>query len=560
MTLTSNPTNTRLKYIWDKQKPQPHPVAMIDLLTALGERLGIDWIDPVEDAARRADPRLHEALKLWRSGSDAQVDVPLMNAVMAAIVEIPAFKKPHPIDGLMQWFAKEMDIAYRAATAPPSKTGHSEGYRRYRQLVETLEDPTLIEWFEKRKPNLTKMGPDELFEAVEKFEEDRVPEVVYKFKDGSTIVKLATRTQIQAEGGRLDNCLREGSSFTDNYCRLAAEGKSEFFSLRDKYGDSVLSIQWSSGEKGPEQVYGQDNREPDADEAEKVEEWVSSKGGSYKPKPFSRLRGAVLEIAQFLAEECPEEDDEYIESYAMEWNDGFSVDEAKTWVAVVGCYGYGRAKVIEDAGLDPEEWSKLSDSIHEYIDHGYTKDADEILPIGLLASTLKSSDRGPRPSLSAPEGQERLPFGESVFEQRALPPPPPVQFEDFRPDEDEAMWLAEAQSWIDAGWDDKDDWDDLIVWWQNWFSPEDAWIFTHDMAEYARQNGNRSGLGIPVETAVELRDMGISATNVEDALYLTPATVNIHDIDAIVQAVEATRLKNNRRRRRTSRRRPPLRR
>jgi len=163
---------------------------------------------------------------------------------------------------------------------------------------------------------------------------------------------------------------------------------------------------------------------------------------------------------------------------------------------------------------------------------------------------LSEKQREPRPGPRVPEGQGRLPFEERVFEQTPEPEPDPVAFpRNFRPNDDEKLWLTLAKNWIDSGWDDKDYWDEAVTWWANWFTPEEAMVFAQEMSEYASQNGNREGVGIPIAMAIELRDMGISAQDLVDAVRTTPTVINIKSIDSIVKAVEGSRLKNNRRRR-----------
>lgn len=578
MTITPNPTDARLKFVWDKQKPRVEPLVMMDVIAAVADRVApvtssrqaATWADRIEDAGRKADPRFLETFHRWRHsqtgnsvpGDAGWVDAPFVDAVVALVTEMPEFKKASPIDGLIPWFAKEMNRLFllsKDVNAPEYPAYYDAKYTRLSQALG--EDPVLVEWVEKKKPNLSKLKAEELLDEVEAFEQDREPEVVYEFKDGSKIVKLATRTQIQNEGDALDNCLQKGSSYTENYCRLAESGKSAFYSLRDKDGESILSIQWSPGEKTPEQVYGKDNREPDEDEAEKVEEWVSSRGGTYKPKRFSRLSGSTLEIAEYIDSKNEGDEDEDIEHYANMWNEKFSADDAKRWIDLFGTHGYEAAGVVYDADVSPEEFEQLPEPVRTYIWEGNTREVDKLVLMGLLASRMESSGRGERPGPRVPEGQKRLPFEERFFERKPEPEPEPITFPRyFVANDEEKRQLSEAQSWIDAGWDDKDDFDDVILWWSNWFSPEDAFFFVKDLADYDKQNTNRYSSGMPIETAIALRDMGIDAWDVADATHHVQTIINIKDIDSIVKAVEESRawLKANKRRR-TSRR-PPRRR
>lgn len=576
MTITPNPTDARLKFVWDKQKPKIEPLVMMDVIAAVADRVAPvtssrqtgTWTDRIEDAGRKADPRFVETFHRWRHsqtgnsvpGEIGWVDAPFVDAVVALVTEMPEFKKASPIDGLIPWFAKEMNRLFllsKDPNAPQYPAYYDAKYARVQQALG--EDEVVVEWFEKKKPNLSKLDAEGLLDAVEAFEQDRSPEVVYEWKDGYKIVKLVTRTQIQKEGDALDNCLQKGSSYTEGYCKLAESGKSAFYSLRDPSGESVLSIQWSPGEKTPEQVYGANNEEPSEQEAERVEEWVSSLGGTYKPKRFADLSGSALRLAEYIDQECGgNDDDESIESMAVDWDNDFSESDAKKWIDYVGCYGRDEANLYSGAGLDPVEVEELPNSVREYISNGYTKDADELLLMGLLAGMMHKTEREPRPvppGARVPEGQARL-FGPEVFEQKPpREPPVPTWPRGFKPSSEDAMYLAWAKAWIDAGWDDKDDFDDAVHWWANWFSPEEAWIFQHDLAEYDRRNTNRVSYGVTLPTAIALRDRGIDALDVLDALGRAHSIVNINDIDAIAAAVEKSRewLKANKRRR-TSRR------
>jgi len=117
--------------------------------------------------------------------------------------------------------------------------------------------------------------------------------------------------------------------------------------------------------------------------------------------------------------------------------------------------------------------------------------------------------------------------------------------------------LAEAAQWTDFGWDDRDDFDDAVLWWKNWFSPEEAWIFWREMADYDNiRTGKRFSNGLPIHVAIELRNRGIDALDVRDAAKHAPDAFNVHSADDVARAVEESRawLKANKRGR-TSRRR-----
>lgn len=559
MTLTANPTGPRLKFVWTKQKPQAQPYVMMDVIAAVADRVAPtlssrqeSWADRLSDAGSKADPRFAEVFDRWRHGDEEYVDQPFVDAVVALAAELPEFKKASPIDGLIPWFAKEMN-RLRALQNDPNAEQYPAYYgAKYARLQQVLAgDPVIIEWFEKKKPNLSKLGAEELLDAVEAFDQDRKPEVVYEWDDGYKIVKLATRTQLQSEGEALNNCLKKGSSYTENYCKLAETGKSEFFSLRDPDDSSAISIQWTPGEDTPEQVYGADNKEPTEKEAKRIEEWAKSRGGTYARK-FGNLSGSALRLAEYIDRTC-NEDDESIEHYALSWDERFSEDDAEKWMDYLGCYAYDEAGIYSDAGLGVDDVKHLPDVVTDYIRNGYTWDVGEILLAGLLAGLMNDRGREPRPGPRVPEGQRRLPFEERVFERKPPPEPPkPVWPKPFKPEGDEARLLAEAKRWIDFGWDNKDDFDDVVVWWMNWFSPEEAWIFQHDMAEYDRvTNGMRSSYGLPLPVAIELRSRGIDALDVLDATQRESGKINIRDADDVARAVERSRewMKTNKRRR-----------
>lgn len=562
--ITSNPTGPRLNFVWTKQKPQVDPVVMMDVISAVADRVAPiessrenTWADRIE-AAAQADPKFADAFARWRHNDNTRVDVPFVDAVVALVAEMPEFKRTSPVDGLIQWFAKEMNRLHALQNDLKAEQYPAYYAAKYARLQQALaEDPIVIEWFEKKKPNLSKLGAEELLDAVESFDQDRKPEVVYEWDDGYKIVKLATRTQLQSEGEALNNCLKKGSSYTENYCKLAETGKSEFFSLRDPDDESVLSIQWTPGEKTPEQVYGANNEEPSEKEAERIEEWAKSRGGTYKPKRFADLSGSALRLAEYIDRAC-NEDDESIESYALNWDERFSEDDAEKWIDYLGCYAYEEAGIYSDAGLDVDEVKRLPDAVTDYIQNGYTRDVGEILLAGLLAGLMNDRGREPRPGPRVPEGQKRLPFEERVFERKPPPEPPkPTWPKPFKPAGDEARLLAEAKHWIDFGWDDKDDFDDVVIWWMNWFSPEEAWIFQHNMAEYDKvANGMRVSYGLPLPVAIELRSRGIDALDVLDATQRESGKINIRDADDVARAVEKSREWMNANKRRRSSRRP----
>jgi hypothetical protein len=547
--LTQNPTNARLKYVWEKQKPKLEPVTMMDVIVAVAERVDPSggWIDKIEAAASRADAKLAQAIGRWRHNDESVVDSDFVTAVLVAINELPEFRKTSPVDGLVPWFAKELDRLQRLTKDPNApEYGYVYGnvYKRLRQTFG--EDKALVEWFEKKRPNLTKLDANELMDAVEAYEEDREPEVVYKFKDGWKIVKLATRRQIQDAGEELRNCLRAGSSHTDNYCRQAETGKSEFFALRNKTDKTIVTIQWSPGEKTPEQVYAADNEEPELEEKRRVSEWATSRGGVYKADRFN-LRGSALEIAEFMAEHpsCSL-DDEEIESMALSWDEVLSVRDTEKWINALGCYSADAAKVIDDAGLDPEEFNREPKYIQEYILEGNTKDAERLLKAGLLAADMYEAKREPRPERRVPEGQERLPF--ISFEQKFKETVPEVEVPKSLKLPKGDHTLLEALDWYESGWETHD-FDEALAWWKAWFTPAEAVVFVN-LSDYERTRlGLRSSSGIPLSMAKKLRERGIDAWDVADALEVVPERVDTRDLDAIVAAVEAAKLKPNRRRR-----------
>jgi hypothetical protein len=565
MMLTANPTGPRLKFVWDKQKPQVEPRVMMDVIGAVAARVAPikssqhTWADRLSAAGSSADPRFAEVFDRWRHGDEEYVDQSFVDAVVALVAEMPEFKKASPIDGLIPWFAKEMNRLFLLQKDPNAKEYPSYYAAKYNRLQTALSaDPIIIEWFEKKRPNLSKLDAEELLDAVEAFDQDRKPEIVYEWKDGWKIVKLATRTQIQKEGEALNNCLKKGSSYTDNYCKLAESGKSEFFSLRNPNGESVISIQWSPGQKTPEQVYAEGNEEPSEQDGKRISEWAESRGGSYRPARFASLTGSTRRLAEYIDQHCSE-DDESIEHYARWWDEKFSVGDAERWIDALGCSSYEEAGIFDGAGVEPEEVWRLPQAVREYVWNGYTKDVDDLILAGVLAALMRDTSRKPRPEPHIPAGQERLPFDESVFVRKPPPAPPDPQWpRGFKVDDEiERRLLAEAKWWMDYGWDDKDDFDDVIAWWKNWFSPEEAWIFQEDMAEYDKiANGVRSSYGLPMPVAIELRDRGIDALDVLDATRQVSEKINIRDADDVQRAVEKSRewMKANKRRRSSRRR------
>jgi hypothetical protein len=302
-------------------------------------------------------------------------------------------------------------------------------------------------------------------------------------------------------------------------------------------------------------VYGENNREPSEGEAKRITQWAKSRGGIY-PARFANLSDSERRLAEYIDRECGGYDDEEIEYYAQAW-DNFGGD-AEEWIDYLGCAAYQEADVFSDAGLDIDEVKRLPEPVRDYVmnNPAYTSEVRELLRIGLLATAMFDKGRGPRPGPRVPEGQRRLPFEERVFE-RTPPPRPPEPKWPRGFDSDDYWSLAEAKQWVDFGWDDKDDFDDAVEWWSNWFSPEEAWIFQNDMAQYDKiANGVRSSYGLPLPVAIELRDRGIDALDVQDATRRVLGRINIRDADSVAQAVEQSRSRvEANKRRRSSRRR-----
>jgi len=423
--LTANPTNSRLKYVWEKQKPQVHPEVMMDLISAVAERImppvessrQETWSSRIEVAAKKADPKFAATFIAWKwrdtpinaapydivnaVGDAGKVDVPFVDAVLAMVVEMPEFRKSASIDGLVQWFAKEMNRLFllsKAVNAPEYPAYYDAKYARLQQVLG--EDPVLVEWVEKKKPSLSKLDVDDLFKGITAFEEDREPEVVYPPEgkktrgwDGWEVVQLKTKTQIQAVGEKLDNCLQKGSSYTDKYCEMAKSGKSAFYALRED-GEPVLSIQWSPDQKDPEQVLGSDNSEPEGDAEERINEWIKSRGG--KHRRWSRLSASARELAELIESEGLYEDDEAIASYATDWDDAFSLGDAKDWIRMVGVWHLDLARAMSDEKLDPEEFKKLPEEVREYLFEDFESldedDVKEAVLLGLLAGEMEGRE------------------------------------------------------------------------------------------------------------------------------------------------------------------------
>ena len=651
--LTANPTNSRLKYVWDKQKPQIHPEVMLGLIEAVAERImpgrtptttPPSWASRIETAAKTADRKFAATFIKWEwrdhpvhsapysviesvSGA-GEVDVPFVDAVLAMTVEMPEFRKAAPIDGLIPWFAKTLNDIYasghlrkRDEWDPDDNDEYvneeedeswrvdAPGFRKmYARVLGTLaSDPSIIEWFEKKKPSLSKLDVDDLFKGIAAFEEDREPEVVYPPEgkktrgwDGWEVVQLKTKTQIQSVGEELDNCMKKGSSYTEGFCEAAKTGKSAFYALRED-GKPVLSIQWSPGQTDPEQVYGPNNSEPEGDAEEKVSEWIESRGG--KRRRWSRLSASAREIAEYIEQHGHAEDDDAIESYASDWDDAFSVSEAKAWLDMVGAYSLDMARAMNDAKLDPEEFKKLPEEVREYLFDDFDSldedDVKEAVLLGLLAGEMEGRE-GNRESNKPKErkGPARDEEGSRIQTEFSRD----LQFYgEFPPEErhvgahlfgyDDASvaererreeeanteiaktipwgrgksrkghWsrktspvsplIIEAKRWYEAGWTDRDYFDDAAEWWAHWFSPEDAAIYFFDLAGITP-----SERGVEVEAADELRERGITAQDVLDASRdIAPKGVSGKDAEPIIRAVEKYRLTANKRRRIS--RRPP---
>lgn len=579
MTISQNPANTRLKYIWQKQKPQVHPLVMIDLLSAVANRLGItEWADRVEGAAHKADREFEQAFAKWRHGNTSEVDAPFVDAAVAISIEMPEFKKTSPVDGLIQWFARQLNGLLTQMADPESHDFPHVYKREYDKVLDLLRaDPVLVEWFTKKKPNLLKLDTDDVFEEVRKFEEDREPEVVYEGKDkawaGWDVVKLMTKTQIQHVGEVLDNCMKEGSSYTEGYCEQARTGKSQFFALRQD-GEPILSVQWSPGLKEPEQVLGHENDEPEDEANEKIDEWIESRGGTRRR--WSELSDSQREIAEYIDEHDSSHDDDGAIAYnAMEWDSAFSVNNATKWIDTVGAYAVDLARLLDNERLDADDFGALPGPVRHYIfdhydDSRFDGKLKEIISLGLLANEMLAVQKAR--TMNAPKSKwspKQIGFGHKGHEgfgrdewasedrtRREATANAEIakdllgglllsgQYVD-----ELATFLVEAKKWLDAGWSDHTYFDDAAQWWAQWFAPDEAAIYFFDLS-----NETNREKGVSLEVAKQLRDRGITAQEVLDAERVMPTVLNVSSADAIAAAVAENRRLYANKRRRTSQR------
>jgi hypothetical protein len=152
LTITPNPTDARLKYVWDKQKPQVEPLVMMDVIAAVANRVApvassqaATWADRIEDAGK-VDLRFLDTFQRWRHShpsiyESGRIDAPFVDAVVALVTEMPEFKKTSPIDALIPWFAKEMNRLFLLQKDPDADEYPAYYAAKYNRLQTALSAP-----------------------------------------------------------------------------------------------------------------------------------------------------------------------------------------------------------------------------------------------------------------------------------------------------------------------------------------------------------------------------------------------------------------------------------
>lgn len=589
--LASNPPGKRLAYVAKQFKN--YPAVIFDVVRVVAKRIGSrDWSVRFVAAAREADLTLYDDMRsvdiVYEGGDDLQgmetfrarylrcmylpdigeklkvpsyrgdpaaVDVDEVrrgcnriwsgsaDALVAAVGELPEFKRPHEIDPFIAWGAKELALFMK-----------EEKVDAYDALVDVLtENPDLFDWFRKKKPDLTKMSAQDLVDALEAFEKDRVPETVFEWDDGWKVVKLITSTQLDRVGKALDNCLRRDSSYHEGFCEKAKKGDADYYALLGRTGNPVVSVEWLKRDKSPGQVYAARNEEPEGIPHERIAEWIESKGGEYGEKdPLDELGRSTRRIAEYIIEHSHADTEDAI-SYAHDWDENFSGDDAIAWIEQLGEHAYDFANALEGIGLDADDWSKVSSPVRYWIDELHSQgdgiDNDEVKH-GLLADAIYQGmvEAKATRAHNAPRASRQTAFefrGEP--KARPLPPLPPKLLmaldDNANIDLFREAWVW-AEAWIEYA-EKPEEWaEDAGKWWSKHFGPEEAAIYEFAVLD---ERGN----SVPLEAALELRERGISAHELAEAAREAKRTFNVRSADELQDLVETYRasMRVNRRRR-----------
>lgn len=92
-------------------------------------------------------------------------------------------------------------------------------------------------------------------------------EVVWRFKDGSTIEELTTREQLDTEGDVMGHCV-------GSYCAKVSRGGSRIYSLRDPRGRSHVTLEWDPNVHEWEQIRGKQNAPPVEKYHDQLDEFI----------------------------------------------------------------------------------------------------------------------------------------------------------------------------------------------------------------------------------------------------------------------------------------------
>lgn len=509
--MLKNPPVDRLKFI-AKQYGEKYPGVVIAMIDIIAQAVGEDrWKQHVNDAIEMARQRAVEASGSSPQALDDAVDAEklerqlrtvfpsirqlpfdfhvgelrlLLPPLIAMVSELPGFQRPNAADGAFPWMAKQL-----VAEVKDYQGGDKGSMREYGQRAWFFREKGTAFglWMKKARPDINSMSYEDVKDEVESFEvEEQVPqgEVIHRFDDGYTVQKLTTKAQLDAEGRLMQHCV-------GSYCEDVRRGDSVIYSLRDERGRPHVTMEVDPRTERLAQVKGKQNAKPQPKYQKYVDEFAEAHDISKTPnhlKPYV----AMLEAAGQDIE------DEYLVDYAQEWEQRFTVEDAKAWLdAGVWHSDYELVDGLTSVtpALTPEEYSSFPYAVHEKLTSGggYPSNGDEIIEVARMANKL--FELAPeRPPATHPGQMALFDLGPGkrrrgqdpgvVVEKRytggyTVKELPSHRF--ARPwhgvdiDDEHSLWLTPAEEWVDAGFSSDPDDDGYVgPWFLLGFTPSHA--------------------------------------------------------------------------------------
>jgi len=203
----------------------------------------------------------------------------------------------------------------------------------------------------------------------------------------------------------------------------------------------------------------------------------------------------------------------------IEYRAGGAEKFRETYSRVVGA-------IVEMVGAE-----ELPEWIWEYLrENSYRNDAlKDVVDAAFMFSKML-------PNEEKRDGYRLPPSSQLAFPFRGEPkarPLPPLPGKVKVPAEDRALF-HQAWAWVQSGWDDRDYYDEAIEWWVRHFRPDEALIYAFDLGQYGKSNQTE----VPYDVAEALRDHGINAWEVEDAVPYISRTLNLHNAEELSAQVE----------------------